>query len=64
MVESRVKRLVVNAARSTRADSGNFHFEDNIGVSPRALIRPDTQLINSIGYTVFMSVISARYKFF
>ena len=55
MVAARTKILVVNATRPTRASSGNFYFEDDIGVSPRALIRPDKQLINSIRYTVFMS---------
>ena len=55
MVASSIKRSVVKVTRSARASTGNFHFEDDIGLRPRALIRPDTQLINSIGYTVIMS---------
>ena len=55
MVASSLKCSVVNAVRPARASSGNFHFEDDIGIKPRVFIRPDTQLINSIGYTVFMS---------
>ena len=61
MVASSIKRLVVKVTRSAHASTKNFHFEDDIGVRPRTLIRPDTQLLNSIGYTVIMSDISACY---
>ena len=54
MVDSSIKRSVVNVARLARTSTENFHFEDDIGLRPGVLIRPDTQFINSIGYTVFM----------
>ena len=55
MVASRIKHSVVKVTRPARTSTGNFHFEDDIGIRPEVLIRPDTQFINSIGYTVFMS---------
>ena len=55
MVASSIKRSVVKATRPARTRTGNFHFEDDIGLRPGVIIRPDTQFINSIGYTLFMS---------
>ena len=55
MVASSIKHSVVKAMRPARTSTGNFHFKDDIGIRPGVLIRPDTQLINLIGYTVFMS---------
>ena len=55
MVASSTKRSVVKVTRPARASTENFHFKGDIGIRPRAIIRPDTQLINSIGYTVTMS---------
>ena len=55
MVAPSSKRLVVKVMRSAHTRTGSFRFEDDIGVRPGVLIRPDTQFINSIGYTVFMS---------
>ena len=55
MVASSTKRSVVKVTWSARTHTGNFHFKDDIGVRHGVLIRPDTQFINSIGYTVFMS---------
>ena len=55
MLAPSIKRLVVKVTRSARTRTGSFRFEDDIGIRPGVLIRPDTQFINSIGYTVFMS---------
>ena len=55
MVAPCTKRLVVKVTRSARTRTGSFRFEDDIGIRPGVLLRPDTQFVNSIGYTVFMS---------
>ena len=49
------KRLVVKVTWSSRTSTESFCFEDDIGVRPGVLIRPDTLLVNKIGYTLFMS---------
>ena len=58
MGASSIKRSVVKVTQPARTSIGNFNFKEDIGVRPRALIRPDTQFINLIGYTV--TIISAR----
>ena len=52
-----MKKKRQKVTRSARTRTGSFRFKDNIGV----LIRPDTQFINSIGYTVVMSYFSALH---
>ena len=46
MVALSTKPLVVKVTRSLRTSTESFSFEDDIGVRPGVLIRPDTPLIN------------------
>ena len=60
MVASSIKRSVVKVMRPASTRTGNFHFEDDIGIRPGVLIRPDTQFINSIGYTIYVRLLFQR----
>ena len=46
MVAPSTKQLVVKVTRSARTRTGSFRCEDDIGIRPGVLIRPDTQLVN------------------
>ena len=46
MVAPSTKRLVVKVTRSSRISTESFRFEDDIGIRPGVLIRPDTPLVN------------------
>ena len=46
MVTPSTKRLVVKVTRSLRTSTESFRLEDNIGIRPWVLIRPDTPFVS------------------